>query len=127
MNTDARSDFEGDPLAFDPTKMQGWSEVPFDPDNPPFPEERPTLLNAQSEEFDSKIFEDVQGLIYLGELTQGFDLYGHSFRIKTLRAGERLICAMMIREWEETLGLEVAFKMAYIAASIVEVDGRPFV
>lgn len=91
------------------------------------PSEEPTFVNATTDEFDSRIFEDVNGLIYLGHLTSSFNQYGHDFVIKTLRSGERLICAQVIHDYEDTLGLELAFKLAYVAACVVSVDARPLV
>lgn len=84
------------------------------------------MLNAeQADEFDAKIYDDVEGLLYLGYLTSEVEIFGHTFVIKTLRRGERLACALLVKDWEETLGMGDALETAYVAACVVSLDGRP--
>ena len=84
------------------------------------------MLNATSvEEFDPKIYDDVEGLLFLGYLTANVNVFGHNFVIKTLRRGERLACALLVKEYEESLGMGDALETAYVAASILSLDGRP--
>lgn len=84
------------------------------------------LVNAEkNDEFDPRIRDDVEGLLFLGRLTHDFDLYGHSFTIRTLTRGERLAAAQFVREYEDTLGIADALQTAYLALAIMLVDGRP--
>lgn len=84
------------------------------------------LVNAEkSDEFDPRVANDVEGLLFLGRLTHDFSLYGHSFTIRTLTRGERLAAAQFVREYEDTLGLADALQTAYLALAVVLVDGRP--
>lgn len=88
-------------------------------------EDGDVLVNAQkADEFDPRHANDVEGLLFLGYLTDEFELFGHTFIIRTLRRGERLACALVVKEWEETLGIGDALETAYVSASLMSVDGR---
>lgn len=83
------------------------------------------LVNAEkNDEFDPRIKNDVEGLLFLGRLTHDFDLYGHPMTIRTLTRGERLATTLFVRQYEDTLGLADALQTAYVALAVVTVDGR---
>lgn len=108
-----RTDFEGD-VDFSVT------EVPFGRDK------QGGVLNiAPADTFGPGVSADVEGLLFLGYLTDHFELWGHSFTIRTLRRGERLAIAQIVQDWENTLGYADAFQTAYVAACMMEVDNRP--
>ena len=84
------------------------------------------LVNAEKvDEFDVRIQNDVEGLLFLGKLTHDCTIYGHKFLLKTLTRGERLAVTQFVKDYEETLGIADAMQTAYLALSIVTVDNRP--
>jgi len=111
-------DFEGD------TFIPGGAPA-SDLEGPEVPEPEPT--SEDDAEFPSEVEEDVTGLMFLGALSSSFDLFGHHFTLKTLRAGEELICAQIVKEYEGTLAQGKAYAIAQVAAALVTVDGRPIV
>lgn len=113
--SDQLVDFEPD---VDFSAAEAPSGFQFSPDG--------TTLNAiESDKFPPNVSQDVEGLLWLGYLTDTFDLYGHRFVIKTLTRGERLIVSQLVKEFENTLGLADAYETAQIAASLVMIDGMP--
>ena len=102
----------------------------FDED-PQFPESEPSLHmmppeGADADEgFGEQISQDVEGLLFLGALTKSVEIGTHTIVLRTLRAGEELTCAQIIKEYDGTLAAPRAFTMARVAASIVSVDGLP--
>jgi hypothetical protein len=84
------------------------------------------MLNAdKADEFDPKIYDDVEGLLYLGYLTSDIEVFGHTFTIKTLRRGERLACSLLVKDYDESFGMGDAIEAVYVAACILTLDGRP--
>lgn len=77
------------------------------------------------DEFDPRIRDDIEGLLFLGRLTYDCTIYGHTFTLRTLTRGERLSIALFVKEFEDTLGLADALETAYLALAIQLVDGRP--
>lgn len=75
------------------------------------------------EDFNPQVREDVEGLMFLGELYDSFDFCGHRFTIKTLRGDEELLAAMITKEFVQTMGQERAWVWALVALSLVSVDG----
>lgn len=98
---------------------------PFLANNPDA--EQPVLANTERvEEFDpERISADVEGLLWLGKLTDDCEIFGHTFVLRTLTRGERLAVSLFVREYEDTLGLADAMQTAYLALAVEEVDGRP--
>lgn len=76
-------------------------------------------------EFDPRHREDFSGLLYLGALTDEFFWSAHRFKIKTLTVGELLEVGLIVKEYQGTLGDSKAYVTAFVAASIVSVDGMP--
>lgn len=84
------------------------------------------LVNLEeADEFDPRISDDVEGLLFLGYLTQSVTIYNHTFVLKTLRRGERLAVTQFARDYEDTLGIADALQTGYLALAIVTADGRP--
>lgn len=75
--------------------------------------------------FDPKHRQDFQGLLYLGALTKTVDLYGHEFEIRTLNTDEILQVGLFIKDFNDTIATGKAYATAVVAASVVNVDGRP--
>jgi len=76
-------------------------------------------------EFDPRVREDFEGLLYLGRLSTTFTWAGHEFIIRTLTTGEVLEVAMLSRPYRESMGELKAYQAALVAACVVQVDGRP--
>lgn len=73
--------------------------------------------------FDPKHAEPFKGLLYLGALADDFDWLGHSFSIRTLRDGEKLAVASIIKPYVDTMGADRAYADAMVAMCITGVDG----
>lgn len=76
-------------------------------------------------EFDPKVREDFEGLLYLGRLTDTFTWLGHRFLIRTLSAGEILEVGLLHKPYVGSLADVKAYQAAVVAAAVLEVDGRP--
>lgn len=75
-------------------------------------------------EFDPKVREDFEGLLYLGALTQQFEWMGHTFVIRSLHVGEILEIGLLHREYVGTLAETKAYQAAVTAACVVQIDKR---
>lgn len=76
-------------------------------------------------EFDPKVRQDFEGLLYLGRLTDSFTWLGHRFTIRTLTAGEILEVGLLHRRYVGTLADVKAYQAAVVAACTLDVDGKP--
>lgn len=76
-------------------------------------------------EFDPRVRQDFDGLLFLGALTNQFEWLGHTFVIKTLSTDELLEVSLLVKEWQGTLGEMKAYSAAIVAACTVSVDGKP--
>ena len=77
--------------------------------------------------FNERHRRDLEGLMYLGDLSKDFEWMGHTFSIRTLTVDELLKIGLITREYEGTLGSDRAYITAMTAASIQSVDGQPLV
>lgn len=99
----------------------------------------PTLLGPQEEDepgtlrdeegnllpsFDPKYSVPFKGLLYIGALQDQFDWLGHSFQIRTLREGEKLAIAQIIKQFADTMGADRAYASAVAALCLLSVDGE---
>lgn len=73
--------------------------------------------------FDSKYAEPFTGLLFLGALSDDFGWLGHDFSIRTLRDGEKLAVATIIKPYLDTMGADRAYACAMAAMCITAVDG----
>ena len=76
-------------------------------------------------EFDPKVREDFEGLLYLGRLEHTFTWAGHEFRIRTLNDGELLEVGLLAKPWRGTMSEMKAYQTALVAGCVVTVDGQP--
>jgi hypothetical protein len=74
--------------------------------------------------FDPKHEESFKGLLYLGALADDFDWLGHNFSIRTLRDGEKLAVATIIKPYVDTMGVDRAYADAMVGMCITGVDGE---
>lgn len=76
-------------------------------------------------EFDERMKQPFEGLLFLGRLQRTFHWMGHSFVIKTLNVDEILEVGLVHAKYVGTMGEVKAYQAAVVAASIVSVDGKP--
>lgn len=102
--------------SYDPTKLA-----------PQAPEDASVLRDEDGNElptFDSKYAEEFVGLAYLGALSDTFTWLGHEFVIRTLRDGEILAIAQIIKPYMDTMAVDRAYAMAVAALCTISVDGQ---
>lgn len=75
-------------------------------------------------EFDPKVKQEFEGLLFVGALTTTFDYLGHRFVLRTLTQDELLEIALAIKPYVDTSAEVKANMMAIVAACVVSVDGR---
>lgn len=95
----------------------------IDPEAVEMPEEEPQ--ESLEDAFPEDMYQDLNGLMWVGYLSTKFDYLGHTFRIKTLTLGEELAVAQVVKDYAETMGFEKAAAAALVASCIETVDGRP--
>jgi hypothetical protein len=96
-----------------PVEDEEPSEDPPEPEPDPIPQ------------FDPRVRQDFEGLLYLGRLTDQFTWLGHRFTIRTLTAGEILEVGLLHRQYVGTLADVKAYQAAVVAACCIDVDGKP--
>lgn len=116
------SDFRDDPISSTSTGPEASSTAP--PTEGTTPDESGGDEEEALPEFDPRHREEFSGLLYLGALNDEFDWSGHHFKIKTLTQGELLEVGLLSRDYRDTLGDSKAYVTAFVAASLVSVDGR---
>lgn len=62
--------------------------------------------------------------MWLGHLETEVRFAGHTFIIRTLKAGEELEAALVAKEFQETFGQVKGTAWAHLAAAVVSVDGK---
>lgn len=83
--------------------------------------------SAPVEEFTPEVQRDIVSLLRLGRIEDSFELYGHSFVIRTLNIEEEIaIDALLASKFSSTLN-EKAMITATVAATLTLVDGEPLV
>lgn len=75
-------------------------------------------------EFDPRVMQDFEGLLFLGKLTASFGWMGHRFVIRTLTVGEVLEVGLIHRDYVGTLADIKAYQAAVTAACVERVDNR---
>jgi hypothetical protein len=89
----------------------------------PEPEPEPEPIEEDVPEFDPRHREPFKGLLYVGALTDEFELFGHRFRIGTPTQTERLQIGQVIQPWQGTVTGEIAYATALVAAYLIDIDG----
>lgn len=75
-------------------------------------------------QFPPEVRVAVEGLIHLGELSEDFTFAGHTFTLRTLRAGEEIAAAQAIQTFRDTLKEPDAWMAAQVGLALVEIDGE---
>lgn len=73
--------------------------------------------------FDPRYTEGFTGLLYIGALSKDFSWLHHNFTIRTLRDGEKLAIAKIIKPYTDTIGADRAYAAAVAAMCVMSVDG----
>lgn len=91
------------------------------------PEDEPGTLRDEEgnllPSFDPKYTDAFKGLLYIGALSTDFTWLQHKFVIRTLRDGEKLAIARIIKPYAETIGADRAYAAAIAAMCVMNVDG----
>lgn len=86
---------------------------------------------AESKNIDSfpeEWKDEFEGLLFLGHLQREItSIPMHKFVIRTLTVNDQLEVSLVAKPYLETIGYGRAYKSAIVAASLVEIDGRPFI
>lgn len=94
----------------------------------PEPEDEPGTLRDEEgnllPSFDQKYADPFKGLAYIGALSKSFTWLQHTFTVRTLRDGEKLAIARIIKPYQETIGADRAYAAAIAAMCILDVDGE---
>lgn len=92
------------------------------------PEDEPGTLRDEEgnllPSFDPRHAEGLKGLAFVGALSTSFTWLGHDFVIRTLRDGEKLAVAQIIKEFADTMGADRAYGCAISAMCTMSVDGE---
>lgn len=67
----------------------------------------------------------IHGLLHLGYLEKQVSFAGHTFVLRTLKAGEEIAATLVVKEYSETVGYAKAYAIAVVSASLELVDGAP--
>lgn len=87
----------------------------------PAPEPEPV---PGPKEFDARWREPFTGLLYLGQLTEEFEVWGHRFQIQTPSHLEKINIGLVHKPYAETMSSELVFATAMVAAYLRQVDGQ---
>lgn len=105
-------------------------QTPEPPPAPPEPDEGRERASGEiptepekAPEFDPAYRQPFTGLLYIGALTESFELYGHFFTIATPTQTERLQIGLVIKDYQGTVTGEIAYQTALVAAYLVDIDG----
>lgn len=80
---------------------------------------------VEEEAFAPQVHRDVISLLRLGRIEDSFELYGHSFVMRTLNIEEEIaVEELLAAKFASSLN-EKASKTAYVSASLSLVDGEP--
>lgn len=90
----------------------------------PPPQEEEEKPSTPYSDFPPQIVEALDGLTWLGYLEDQFELFAHTFVIRTLRGDEELLAAQLCTEWANTLGQAKAWIWSQLALCLISVDGN---
>lgn len=76
------------------------------------------------EEFDPRVREDVEGLVWLGHIADEFTFAGHTFGLRTLKGSEDLYAGIAAKKFVDSFGQAKAFAWAKVGVALTSVDGQ---
>lgn len=74
--------------------------------------------------FPQEIRRPVEGLTYLGQLTETVNFCGHQFGLKTLRPAEKFAIAQVLQPYRNTVFEVDVFQALHVGLALTEVDGN---
>jgi hypothetical protein len=74
--------------------------------------------------FPKKVRKAVEGLVYLGQLTDEVDFCGHTFGIRTLRPQHKYAIAQVLQPYRNTVAEVDIFQNLHVATALTHVDGK---
>lgn len=80
---------------------------------------------VEEEAFAPQTHRDVISLLRLGRIEDSFELYGHSFVMRTLNIEEEIAVDELLNVKFTSIYNEKAMKTAYVSAGLSLVDGEP--
>lgn len=86
--------------------------------------EEPVVQEESVDTFPPEIQLDVDGLVWLGHLSEEVKFCGHTFELRTLKGDEDLAAGIVAKDYLETLGQGRAFAWAKLAFALVSIDGH---
>ena len=106
-------------------RVQGTAEhIPAEPEHAQ-EKKIPKVVTQPKEVFDHQYLEPLRGLIFLGNLQHEYELGGHSFLLKTMSEGDILRVGQLTKDYRGSLSEYESQRVYTVAASIVNVDGKP--
>jgi hypothetical protein len=75
-------------------------------------------------DFPLEVQEDIDGLRYLGYLTQNVEFCGHAVTLKTLNADEEIAAAIACKHAKDSRKEVEAFMKAMVGMALTSVDGE---
>lgn len=82
----------------------------------------PDAEEAPPAEFDPRYKQPFVGLLYVGQLEDHFELFGHHFHIATPSRAEKIQMGLAIKPYQDTVSAEIAWQTAMVAAYLLKVD-----
>lgn len=76
------------------------------------------------DEFPPQVRQDVEGLLFLGALSDEANFCGHSWGLRTLKAGEELAASKAIEPYMQTAKAADAWSAAQVGLALTHVDGE---
>lgn len=76
-------------------------------------------------EFDPRYRDELVGLLFLGRLKETFTYCGHQIAIRTLTTEDLAKIGLLIKSYDGTTAFNAVYQAAFVAASLVTVDGKP--
>jgi hypothetical protein len=75
--------------------------------------------------FSEAVRTPVEGLIYLGQLSEIIDFCGHTFGLRTLLPQDKFAISAVLQPYRNTIMEVDAFQAAHVAVALTEIDGNP--
>ncbi len=75
--------------------------------------------------FTPSVRKIVEGLSFLGRITETVKLAGHTFVLQTLRPEHKYAIATVVQPYRNTLIADKAWRNAHVSVALVSVDGNP--
>lgn len=73
--------------------------------------------------FSSEIQTPVEGLMYLGQLTETVHFCGHTFEIKTLRPQDKFAISLVLQPYRNTIHEVDAYQALHVGVAVTAIDG----